>query len=82
MTCIVAISDQPNEQMIKTYWFGDINIFFQKRLICVIVYEVSRAGTKIGVFKSAVLQFKLKAGIDTQEQCVFPSYNDDNNSEG
>ena len=64
-----------NETIMETYRVDSLPICAQVLLIRDIVHHVRKPSAEVGVIETAILEFQLEARVNTQEQSVFPSYN-------
>ena len=57
----------------ETYRISNILVFVQMFSVQVVVDHVTESSREVRVFDPSVFRFQLKATIDAQMQCVFPS---------
>jgi len=62
----------------KTYRVRCVCVCAQVLLVRLVFHRISESGRKVGVIEPTVLAFQLKATIHTQNQSIFPSYNNRN----
>jgi hypothetical protein len=59
----------------SSYRFNLLCVRTQVRLVQIFIYHVRQTRAKIRVLEPTIFELQFETGIDTQEQSIFPAYN-------